>query len=315
VGERPTIIVTEDARMIADFDDFCLYVYYTVDTILVQLAPQLRRPGPAPTTLSDSELIALALIAECCGWDLETDLLAQAHVYRHLFPRLPDQSRFNRRRRALARVINAIRGVLLQGLDLAYDRQCAIDSLPVPVVQFHHAPQASDDWKLHEASIGYVASKQQWIYGYKLHLLVTLGGVILDFVLAPAHAGDLPVGAALLAEHTALTVFGDKGYVSAAVAAELQAQGVRLIAQRRQNQRQQLPAAMQRLMTAVRQIVETVNGQLAAQFNVERNHAHTFGGLRARLYTKLTAHTLCIYLNRWLGNPDWLQIKQLAFPI
>jgi hypothetical protein len=32
------------------------------------------------------------------------------------------------------------------------------------------------------------------------------------------------------------------------------------------------------------------------------------------LYTKLTAHTLCIYLNRLLDNPDWLRIKALAFP-
>jgi hypothetical protein len=32
------------------------------------------------------------------------------------------------------------------------------------------------------------------------------------------------------------------------------------------------------------------------------------------LYTKLTAHTLCIALNRLLGNPDWLRIKRLAFP-
>jgi hypothetical protein len=33
-----------------------------------------------------------------------------------------------------------------------------------------------------------------------------------------------------------------------------------------------------------------------------------------RLLSKLAAHTLCIYLNRVLGNPNWLQIKALAFP-
>jgi hypothetical protein len=60
--------------------------------------------------------------------------------------------------------------------------------------------------------------------------------------------------------------------------------------------------------------VETVNGQLTEQFNVEHNHAHSFRGLCTRLYTKLTAHTLCVYLNRLLGNADFLQIKQLAFP-
>ena len=55
-----------------------------------------------------------------------------------------------------------------------------------------------------------------------------------------------------------------------------------------------------------------VNSQLVAQFDIETNHAHTFRGLCARLYTELTAHTLCIYINRFLGQEDYLQSKKLA---
>ncbi len=66
-------------------------------------------------------------------------------------------------------------------------------------------------------------------------------------------------------------------------------------------------------ITAAQQIVETVNEQLAGQFNLEQNRPHSFWGLCARLYSKLTAHTLCIYLNRLLGKADFPQIKQLAF--
>lgn len=51
------------------------------------------------------------------------------------------------------------------------------------------------------------------------------------------------------------------------------------------------------------------------QFHIETNHAHTSWGLFARLHTKLAAHTLCIYINRLLGKPNFLQIKGLAFPI
>jgi len=47
----------------------------------------------------------------------------------------------------------------------------------------------------------------------------------------------------------------------------------------------------------------------------EINHAHSSWGLCVRLYTKLAAHTLHVYLNRLLGNPEWLRIKQLAFPV
>ena len=76
-----------------------------------------------------------------------------------------------------------------------------------------------------------------------------------------------------------------------------------------------MPSAVARAINSARQIIETVNGQLTEQFHVEENHAHTFWGLCVRLLTKLTAHTLCIYLNRLLGNPHWLRIKALAFPI
>ena len=50
-------------------------------------------------------------------------------------------------------------------------------------------------------------------------------------------------------------------------------------------------------------------------FHIEKNYAHTFWGLCTRLISKLTAHTLCIYINRFLGKPEFLQIKALAFPI
>jgi hypothetical protein len=72
---------------------------------------------------------------------------------------------------------------------------------------------------------------------------------------------------------------------------------------------------VKRHFNVVRQLIETVNGQLTQQFNIETNRAHTFGGLCARLYAKLTAHTLCVYINRLMGKPDFLRIKSLAFPI
>lgn len=301
--------------MIQDFNDFSLWVYCIVDDICQQLQPYLHRPGPAPTSASDSELIAMAIIGECRGHDMETELLSFWADHRALFPRLPSQSRFNRRRRNLLPVFRLIRQAILQMLDVAQDRLCVIDSLPLPVVKFHLAPQARGDWREHGAAFGKVASKKQTIYGYKLHLLLTVGGVILDFELAPANATDLAVGEELLREHRDLTAVGDKAYISAAVQAELrQACNVRLLSLPRRNQRVQVPEAVATALNGARQIIETVNDQLTEQFKLDRNQAHSFWGLCTRLLTKLTAHTLCIYLNRLLGNADFLKIKQLAFP-
>jgi hypothetical protein len=300
--------------MIHDFEEFCTYVFVIVDDIVHELAPVLRRPGPTPDC-SDSELIAMTLVGECRRWDVETELLINMREHTDLFPCIPSQSRFNRRRRNLMFVINLIRRILLNWLDLAQDRQCLIDSLPIPAVQFYLVPSSTGDWKAHGARFGKVPSKSQTIFGYKLHLLITLGGVILDFELASANESDLAVGFELLSQHTDLNVLGDKAYISAPKAAELwQNNRLRLYTLPRRNQKRQAPPEIKRLLNAVRQTIETVNGQLSEQFNIETNHAHTFWGLCTRLYSKLTAHTLCVYINRLLGKPDYLQIKSLAFP-
>lgn len=301
--------------MIADFEDFVTWMYVIVDDCWKQIAWQYRRPGPEPRSCSDSELITIALVSECRAWCRETHLIAEWKAYKPLFPRLPERSRFNRRRRNLMQAINQIRQIVLSLLDLAQDAYGAIDSLPVPVMMFHLAPQRSREWDVAGASFGYCASKKQTFFGYRLHILVTLGGVIVDFELTAANADERESAQDLLANQAGRTFLGDKGYVGADLAGRLREQAqVRLVALRRVNQHAPLPEALTRLVKRFRQIIETVNSQLAEQFLLQHNDAHSFSGLCARLYTKLAAHTICIYLNRLLGNPDWLRIKKLAFP-
>jgi len=304
-----------DSPYLEDFDDFSLWMYCIVEDTYRQVRHLFPRPGPS-SACSDQELMAMCLVGECKGWDTELTLLSEWSQRRDLFPHIPSQSRFNRRRRQLMYAFNLIRQVVLRVLDVAQDRQCCIDSLPVPVVEFHLAPQASRDWIGAGATFGRVSSKKQTFFGYKMQLLVTLGGVILDFVLVSANVTDLQGGYELLEEHTDLDAVADKGYISKPVAeALLEGNRICLMTVPRANQRRQLPEAVAECINQVRQIIETVNSQLAEQFNVQTNHAHTFWGLCTRLYSKLTAHTLCIYINRLLGKQDFLQIKALAFPI
>src|SRR4051794_40802682 len=116
--------------MFSSFDDFCTWMYVVVDDLYNQIAPLFHRPGPAPQC-SDSELLAMALIGACRGWDLETDLPSPSRESRPLSPVQPPQSRFNRRRRQLMQAFQLIRCLVLRMLDVAQDRQCVLDSLPV----------------------------------------------------------------------------------------------------------------------------------------------------------------------------------------
>lgn len=135
--------------MIADFADLCTYVYVLTDeTYRAVAAPHDRRPGPR-SAFADSELIALTIAAELLDLDARVRFLA--YVRRNhapLFPLLPERPRYNRRHRQLVEVANRIRGAIMarlrrvleaEGRDLA-----VIDSVPVPVVGYHHA---ADDYR------------------------------------------------------------------------------------------------------------------------------------------------------------------------
>ncbi|HEY8745761.1 MAG TPA: hypothetical protein VIU62_21960 [Chloroflexota bacterium] len=170
-----------------NFADFCLWTYVVVDEVWQRIAPLFRRPGPAPDC-SDSELLTLVLVGECRGGAMETELLSQWREHRDLFPVLPSQSRLNRRRRQMTDACNLIRQAILGLLDAAADHQCVIDSLPVPALAFHLVPgsHAKADWQAAGAAFGKhpqagPRTKKQTILGSKLHLLITMGGVILDF--------------------------------------------------------------------------------------------------------------------------------------
>ena len=98
-----------------------------------------------------------------------------------------------------------------------------------------------------------VPTKGQTIFGYKLYLLVTLNGVILDFVLAPANVLELTVGVELLEEHTDLEVLGDKAFVSAPAAGGCGPRtGWTLRTLPRRNQVRQPPPPVRRLSSAAR---------------------------------------------------------------
>ena len=125
---------------------------------------------------------------------------------------LPTQSRYNRRRRALGEAANAIRRTLsarlLEVLGLEY---ALIDSLPIGVVNFAHSKQAHR-WYGH-AEYGFNASKQETVYGFRLHVLMTQSGLVLDYALLPANVADIHVAPQLLRCVRGIEVLGDKAYI------------------------------------------------------------------------------------------------------
>jgi hypothetical protein len=167
-------------------------------------------------------------------------------------------------------------------------------------------PGSTGDWKAHGARFGKVPSKSQTIFGYKLHLLVTLGGVILDFELAPANLTDLTVGFELLSQHTDLDVLGDKAYISATHAAKLwQGDRLRLQTLPRRNQKLTVAPEVKRLFNAARQIIETWQGftAVSAGSRVYPVHSHEIASSQVQQQSSTStlalasgvAMTMCLF--------------------
>ena len=297
--------------MALDLDTFLTAVYTIVDDLYRErLAAAMRhRPGPAPI-LSDSEVLTLAICAEWGTWDSERAFWRFAsRRLRHLFPRLVDQSEFNRRRRSLYPALAAIQRAVAERLGADLERERLLDTKPVAVMVL----KRHDDRGLTfdgQAAVGWCQTKRQWYYGFKLVLALSLDGVIVRYDLVPANVNDREAAAEVL--EPGCHYWADKGFYGRECQREwAEADHAVVRAEPPRHARGAWPRAFAYLAHRVRQLIEVVNAQLQGQFAIERTLAKTLWGLVARVQAKLTAHTLGVYLNGLWGRPP-LALKTLV---
>jgi hypothetical protein len=294
-----------------DLDTFLTAVYTVVDDLYRErLAAALsHRPGPAPA-LSDSEVLTLAIYAEWGSWDSERGFWRFARGrLRHLFPRLVDQSEFNRRRRSLYPALAAIQRAVAERLGADLERERLLDTKPVAVMVL----KRHDDRGLvfdGQAAVGWCQTKRQWYYGFKLVLSLTLGGVIVRYDLVPANVDDRDAAAEVL--EPGRRYWADKGFFGEQCQREwAEFDRAAVWAEPPRSTLAAWPRAFAYLAHRIRQLIEVVNAQLQGQFGIERTLAKTVWGLVTRVQAKLTAHTLGVYLNVLTGQPP-LALKTLV---
>lgn len=71
------------------------------------------------------------------------------------------------------------------------------------------------------------------------------------------------------------------------------------------------PPEMRKLFVGTRRLVETVIGQLTDRFRIEKVRARKLWYFTNRIVRKILAHTVCVFINKMIGNPA-LQLELLA---
>jgi hypothetical protein len=155
-----------------------------------------------------------------------------------------------------------------------------------------------------QASFGRSASKTEWVYGFKVALVVDPEGVVSAFGLAPASSDERPIGDALIASDCYDAYLADKGFTGVEWERRwMDVYGALVAATPKNDSRRSWSRADRRWASGKRQIVEGVIGQLKDFFCLERHRAKTLGGLLTRLAAKIAAYTCAQRINDSLGRP------------
>jgi hypothetical protein len=286
-----------------DLDSFLVSLYVQIDDWW-KLNRSLEPPKIGrPALLSDPEVLTLAILAQWPRFRSERDFwrFAWAHL-RSYFPNLCSQSQLNRRIRALEPELHALQRAFARELAEPSALYRVVDTTLVPAMVRVRASRKG--LFCGQASFGRSASKTEWVYGFKVALVVDPQGVVSAFGLAEAASDERPIGDALLASDRHEVYLADKGFTGVEWERHwLEDYEALVAATPKNNSRRAWSKADRRWASGKRQIIEGVICQLKDFYALERHRAKTLGGLLTRLAAKIAAYTCGQRINNSLGRP------------
>lgn len=271
---------------------------------LVNDKGNVSRPGPVPH-FSDLEVVALSLAAETESIDSENWLFEhQLNDCRDKIPNLISRRQFNDRKKQTANLCEEIRKRIAMEIDGGEDYFC-IDSKPIEVCRVargNRCKMGRTGEFAQAPDFGFCASQGVYYFGYKLHALCGLSGVIHSYDLSKASVHDIHYLKDVRQIYHDCNIFGDKGYISAEIQLDLfETANIRLECPYRLNQKNWRPTFIP--FAKARKRIETVFSQLTDQFMTIRNYAKETTGLFARIISKISALTISQYVNYINGKP------------
>lgn len=269
-------------------------IYYLCDNFLAAWG-QKEDPQAKMTT---AEVMTVALVAATFFHGNQE----RSRVFLKTFgflPRMLSKGRLNRRLHAIGEATwQALFALLGEMHKQAHpDHAYVVDSLPVPVCdnirikrcKFYREKEGRPD----EAYRGYIASKQRYFFGLKVHLVITATGQPVEFVLTPGSEADIRAFKRLLLglpEEAAL--FGDTAYTDYTEEALLsEVANIRLIAPRRKRSLRPHPGWLEYICQQTRKRVETTFSQIEAEF-ARHIHAVTPRGLELKVFLTVLAYSI-----------------------
>ncbi|MDN6327415.1 MAG: IS982 family transposase [Alkalibacterium sp.] len=263
--------------------------------------PQIRKPK-----MNDKKLIAIGLVAEYMSIDSECQLF---RILPRTLSSCIERSVYNRRKRKLFKAMNLLRLKLVEHID-QFENCYIVDSMPLEVCKLSRSSRSTicKEKTYSSPNRGYCASQSMSYYGYKLHAVCSIKGVIGSLDISPASVHDIHFLKDIRNQMEDCTILADKGYLSASYQLDLfQKSNIRLETPMRRNQKNYRDQPY--IFKKSRKRIETIFSQLCDQFMIRRNYAKTFDGFKTRILTKITAMTVIQYINKFHFNRNVNNLK------
>ena len=276
------------------FSDLMIIVYVLVDDWYQAYGSKYikgkvgRRPD-----FTDSEVITLMLMHEFLPFPSETQFIEFIRAnYLDMFPKLLDQSQFNRRARWLHRMVEQLRRYWLIQQGVLQQSCFLLDTKPVPVIGYKRSKRRSDF--LGSADYGFCASRHLKYFGYKLVMVSTLDGLPVIYDLVPANLDERLAAEAVIDQLSSCDIFADKGFIGLEWQSQIFDQTCNLVwTPKRSNQYQQNSKCLDLWLSSVRERIEGLFHELQnTGRNIERLLAKTVTGLCTRVTALITSHLL-----------------------
>ena len=212
--------------------------------------------------------------------------------YLELFPKLVDQSQFNRRARWLRLLVEELSRHWIAQKGLLNQSCYLLDTKPIPVVGYKRKKSHSDF--AGNANYGYCASRDLKYFGYKLVTICTVNGLPVVYDLVPANLDERLAAEAVIDHLSFCDIFADKGFIGLEWQTQIFDQTGNLIwTPRRSNQHYQNSKRLDRWLSGVRERIESLFNVIQnTGRNIERLLAKTVVGLCTRIIVKMTSYVL-----------------------
>ena len=289
--------------MDADLDTLCISVFCTADDLLPE------RTGNARRRVTDAEVVTLCVAQAIMGIPSDRRFLAVARKrLAHLFPALPAQPGYFKRRRRLAETIEWLLGVFASQSPGFDDDLLLIDSTPIECARSRETAKRS---ALGDAAdYGWCASHSRFFWGFRLHAIFAPDGTPRALMLTSPKRDEREVGLELLARchrRGGETLLGDKGYAGRDFAQSVRDLDATIIRPRRKDEPGRGPH-----LAPIRQRIESIFWTCKDLLTLERHGARTLPGIRERILQRFLCLTAAIVLNHQLGRPSRALVNYAA---